>query len=354
MRLNSSPGSTPTQTVRILIADRNRMGTQLLAESLGRDARFEIIPATAHSNVLSIVADQKPELALISADFDGAAKKGLQLARSLNGRKPSVRIVILLETSTRESVVAAFRCGAAGVFCRNEALSDLNACIERVSRGEIWANKHHSEYLMEALRSAPSCEGIEAGKIDQLSPRELQVAERAAQGESNKQIADRLGLSEHTVKNYLFHVFEKLGVSNRFELLFLLFKECNGSSTDRSPLTLVTEGGHPIETYLTAAEEGSVAAQFVVGLAHLEGYGVEQNGLSAYYWLRLAEASSRELGDRSRALVEQLGSAGKKHEIEDVEHRVSIAVKNNKLLQKKHSDEFIKRGVDSPSLRIAV
>jgi DNA-binding CsgD family transcriptional regulator len=82
-------------------------------------------------------------------------------------------------------------------------------------------------YLMEALRTSPSCEGIDAGKIDQLSPRELQVAKHAAQGESNKQIADRLSLSEHTVKNYLFHVFEKLGVSNRFELLFLLFKERN-------------------------------------------------------------------------------------------------------------------------------
>jgi len=208
--------------------------------------------------------------------------------------------------------------------------------------------------LLDALRTTPSCEGIEAGNIDQLSPRELQVAERAAQGESNKQIADRLGLSEHTVKNYLFHVFEKLGVSNRFELLFLLFKECNGSTADRAGVTLATEPGHPIETYLTAAEEGSVAAQFVVGLAHLEGYCVEKNGLSAYYWLRLAEASSRELGHRSRALVEQLRSAVEAHEIEDVEHRISIAVKNNKLLQSQRPAEFIRRSVDSPPLRIAI
>jgi two-component system nitrate/nitrite response regulator NarL len=73
--------------------------------------------------------------------------------------------------------------------------------------------------LLEAFRSTPSCEGIEIGKIDQLSRREFQIAEHAAQGESNKQIADQLGLSEHTVKNYLFHVFEKLGVANRIELL---------------------------------------------------------------------------------------------------------------------------------------
>ena len=347
----SSPSSIPTQAIRILIADRNRMGSQLLAESLGRDSRFEIVAAAAPADILSIVTTLQPHLALISADFDGAAKKGLQVARTLNGRDPSVRIVILLEMSTRESVIAAFRCGAAGVFCRTESLSELPSCIERVSRGEIWASKSHSEFLLEALRSTPSCEGIGAGKIDQLSRRELQVAEHAAQGESNKQIADRLGLSEHTVKNYLFHVFEKLGVSNRFELLFLLFKECNGQITDRPGVSLATELGHPIEIYLRAAEEGSVAAQFVVGLAHLEGYCVEKNGLSAYYWLRVAEASSCELGHRSRALVEQLRSTVKTDEIEALEQSVAIAVKNNKLFTNKRPAEFIRRSVDSPPLR---
>src|SRR5450755_1424520 len=354
MRLHSSPSSIPAQATRILIADRNRMGNQLLAESLGRDPRFEIVASAAPAEILSVVTNLQPDLVLISADFDGAAKKGLQVARTLKGRNPSVGIVILLEASTRESVIAAFRCGAAGVFSRSESLSDLACCIERVSRGEIGANKSHSEFLLEALRSAPSCEGIEAGKIDQLSRRELQVAEHAAQGESKKQIADQLGLSEHTVKNYLFHVFEKLGVSNRFELLFLLFKECNGSTADRAAVTLATEQGHPIETYLTAAEEGSVAAQFVVGLAHLEGYCVEKNGLSAYYWLRLAETSSQELGHRSRALVEQLRGAVQAHEIDDVEQRISIAVKNNKLLQSRRPDEFIKSNVASRSLRMAI
>jgi two-component system nitrate/nitrite response regulator NarL len=354
MRLHPSPSSTPTQSIRILIADRNRMGNQLLAESLGRDPRFDIVAAVAPAEILPVVTNLQPDLALISADFDGAAKKGLQVARTLKSRNPSVGIVILLEGSTRESVIAAFRCGAAGVFSRTDSLSELAHCIEHVSRGEIGVNKNHSQFLLETLRNTPSCEGIEAGKIDQLSPRELQVAERAAQGESNKQIADQLGLSEHTVKNYLFHVFEKLGVSNRFELLFLLFKECNGATADRAAVTLATEQGHPIETYLTAAEEGSVAAQFVVGLAHLEGYCVEKSGLSAYYWLRLAETSSHELGHRSRALVEQLRSAVQAHEIEEVEQRISIAVKNNKLLRSQRPDEFIKSNVVSRPLRMAI
>jgi two-component system nitrate/nitrite response regulator NarL len=353
MRLHSSPSSVVASSIRILIADRHRMGNQLLAESLGRDPQFEIVAAAAPSDILSMVTNLQPDLALISADFEGAAKKGLQVARTLKQRNPDVKIVVMLETSTSESVMGAFRCGAAGVFCRTEALSELASCILRVSRGEIWANKSQSEILLEALRAAPSCEGIDADKLDQLSPREVQVAEHAAQGESNKQIADSLGLSEHTVKNYLFRVFEKLGVSNRFELLFLLFKECNGQPRD-SGLSLGSEPGHPIESYITAAEQGSVAAQFVVGLAHFEGYCVEKDGLAAYYWLRVAEENSGEFRDRSRVVVEQLRSTVKTEELEAVEENIAKAVKNNKLLKSQRPVEFIKRKPESAILRLAI
>ena len=222
-------------------------------------------------------------------------------------------------------MIAAFRCGATGVFCRTEPLSELLACIERVSRGEIWASSSHSQFLLEALEALHPARALTRAKSVYLSHRELQVAECAAQGQSNKQIADRLGLSEHTIKNYLFRIFEKLGVSNRFELLFLLFKECNAQATGRGRAPLGTEIANPIETYLKAAEEGAVAAQFVVGLAHLEGYCVEKNDRSAYYWLRMAEENSGTIRHRSRALVEKLRSTVKTDDIEAVEHRVAIA-----------------------------
>ena len=175
-----------------------------------------------------------------------------------------------------------------------------------------------------------------------LSKREVQVAELAAQGYSNKQIADQFQLSVHTVKNYLSRVFEKLGVSNRCELLFLLFNEGNGLSS-RAVGRNVFGLGNPIEIYLKAAEEGYAAAQFIAGLAHLEGYGVEKNGHSAYYWLRMAEENSSAVRERSRALTQNLRTKINPGEIERLERRIASGTQNDKILASEPVDLFKQR-----------
>ena len=330
------------------------MGSQLLAESLGRDPRFVIAGIAAMTELPSLAGSCKADVAVISVDSDSTTKKGLQVARTVHSRRPDIQLVVLLEQGTRESVSASFRCGATGVFCRTESLSELPVCIECVSRGKIWASPNHSQFLLEVIRSVPSCEGIDSSKLGLLSHRELQVAECAAQGQSNKQIAERLDLSEHTVKNYLFRIFEKLGVSNRFELLFLLFKECNAQAPLGMALPFATDIGHPVEAYLKAAEAGSVAAQFVVGLAHMEGNCVEQNSLSAYYWFRVAQANALEFGKRSRELIERLHGTFETHEIDALEQSIASAVQGNKLLKKPRPVDLSKRHTNSRLLRVAV
>jgi DNA-binding NarL/FixJ family response regulator len=343
--ISSFDSPQSAQPVRILIADQNCMASQLLAERLDRDSRFEAIgveSAVGTADILNAVSAEKPNVVVISGDFDGAPKKGLQVARALSARGSAVHIVVLLELNTRESVVAAFRCGAKGVFCRSNPLAELSACIERVSRGEIWASSEETGYLLEAMRNVPSCDGIDSDKVGMLSKREVQVAERAAEGYSNKQIAEQFLLSEHTVKNYLSRVFEKLGVSNRFELLFLLLKEGNGLSS-RALGPNVSGVGNPVEIYLRAAEEGYAAAQFIVGLAYLEGCGVEKNGPSAYYWLRMAEENSAAVRQRSRALTEDLRTKLNPGEIEGLERRVATGAQNDKLLAGEPTEIFGKR-----------
>lgn len=90
-------------------------------------------------------------------------------------------------------MIASFRSEAKGVFCRNEPLSELHSCIDRVSQDRIWARPTEAEYLLEAIESAPTCDGL--GEMTSLTKRERKVAELTAQGFSNKHIAREFGIS---------------------------------------------------------------------------------------------------------------------------------------------------------------
>jgi two-component system, NarL family, nitrate/nitrite response regulator NarL len=301
--------------IRVVIVERDLMSSQLLAESLERDSRFQVVGVPSTDELVSVATVRQPDVAVIYADLVPGAKKGLHVTRVLNVRLAGIRVVLLLDSLTRESVLASFRSGATGVFCRTEPVSEFRACIEQVSRGEIWAKGGAAKYLLEAIRSGPPCGAIE-GDISMLSKREIDVVECAVQGQTNKQIAGQLRLSTHTVKNYLFRVFEKLGVSNRIELLFWLFTH----TKDSFCAPAAAEGRtNSLQEYLQAAREGSVPAQFIVGFAYCEGRGIEKNESSAYYWLRMVEQNSTELRNSIRTLIQQVRSRMTAQEIETLE-----------------------------------
>ena len=176
------------------------------------------------------------------------------------------------------------------------------------------------------------------------------MAEVASQGQSNRQIAEQLKLSEHTVKNYLFRVFEKLGVSNRVELLFLLYN-ARDNGAGRQGL------GHarsPFEIHRKAAEEGSATAQFMVGLAYLQGAGVDKNLDSAYCWLRMAQQSSSVLQHRSQSAIEQLTAVLRPEELAALERKVETSLRRLSSSESKKSTGPAKSPEELPALRAAV
>jgi TPR repeat protein len=98
-----------------------------------------------------------------------------------------------------------------------------------------------------------------------------------------------------------------------------------------------------MDIYIKAAEEGYAAAQFIVGLAHLEGYGVEKNGHTAYYWLRMAEENSSAVRQRSRALTEDLRTRINPSEIEGLEKSIASGARKDKILANEPVDLFKQR-----------
>ena len=211
--------------VRVLVADSNRMNTQLLVEALARDLTLQVTEVEpSEAAILAQTAGEQVDVLLLSATLGESPKLGFHVARRLSEEQSKTRVVMLLDNSDRPSVLEAFRSGVRGVFCRTESLELLGKCIHVAHAGQVWANSRELGYLLEAVSQAmPRI--VDAKGLTLLSKREQEVVHCVAEGMSNREIAKHLTLTEHTVKNYLFRIFDKLGVSSRVEVVLYAFSQ---------------------------------------------------------------------------------------------------------------------------------
>jgi DNA-binding NarL/FixJ family response regulator len=219
--------------IRVLAADNTSMNTQLLVEALARDGQISMSASPAKTpEILGYVKKERPDIALVSLRQGDDSTAGFVLCREIAAASPATRVIMLLDSSERSAVIDAFRSGARGVFCRTEPLKLLAKCIVCVHKGQIWASSEELHYLVEAVAEPVPMRFATVGGKSLLSVRELDVVRCVAEGLSNREIAQRLTLREHTVKNYLFRIFDKLGVSSRVEVV--LYALSGGTSPHRS------------------------------------------------------------------------------------------------------------------------
>jgi two-component system nitrate/nitrite response regulator NarL len=212
--------------IHVLVGDNSRIHSQLLADALRRDPGLRIVGSGSSSHdVLEMAAHQRPDLVIISANLDDDPMGGIAALREFHEAHPQIPAIILVDSPKREIVLDAFRAGARGIFSKHESLETLCKCVRVVYEGQVWASSREVGLALEALSSAPTIRAVNAGGLNLLSRRELQVVHYLAEGLTNREIGARLGLSRHTIKNYLLKIFDKLGVSNRVELLFLTLSQ---------------------------------------------------------------------------------------------------------------------------------
>jgi two-component system nitrate/nitrite response regulator NarL len=211
-------GTNPYVRTRVLVADAVAMSCQLLVDALLLSQRFDAVAATTPEEVV-LALDRAPfDVVVISTSFSACALQGLRFMSEVRDHHRDLGVVALLDTMERNLVVEAFRCGAHGVFSRSDSFQALCKCILCVHAGQVWANSEELGFVLEALVDPLAGQTRALPSLRQLSKREEEIALMVAEGFSNRQISERLDLSEHTIKNYLFRVFEKLGVSTRVEL----------------------------------------------------------------------------------------------------------------------------------------
>ena len=224
--------------VRVLVADTTTMGSQLILEALRRDDRLQVVGVlTAPDDPAALPSDLNPHVAVVGVGADGSARRGFALLRQGLARYPGVRPVFLLDCATPELVVEAFRAGARGVVCRDDSLDVLRNCVCAVHAGQIWADSAQLGFVLDVFsrRWVPQTIVDSKGR-SLLSRRELDVVRCVSEGMTNREIAARLSLSEHTVKNYVFRIFDKLGISSRAELILYAIRPDSGMQESTFPL----------------------------------------------------------------------------------------------------------------------
>jgi len=204
------------RNLRVLVADCTPLTGHLIADNLRRDRTLVVTEAIGNSTTTTATS-LNPDVVILSEHMEGVSAKGFEILSTLRAAVPSARVVMLLDSATRELVVRAFRQGARGIFSRCDPLRLFSRCVHRVHEGQLWISGTQLEYLLQALAEAPQTRLVDTHGTVLLSKREQDIMGWLAAGYSNGAIARELNLSENTVKNHLFRIFNKLGVSSRVE-----------------------------------------------------------------------------------------------------------------------------------------
>jgi DNA-binding NarL/FixJ family response regulator len=225
---------TPKRSdISVLFAFPNSLTRELVMGALNRQKHFHVVAtATTAQEVLEALQTAHVNVALIAATLEDGPMSGIEVLRKFREGSPEVKSVILFFDSECNLVVDAFRAGAKGVFRLSQSTFKLLCrCVEQVHAGQIWGNCSELSEVVEAFAQFTPMRVTNADGMRVLTKREEEVVRLVAEGLQNREIAKELKLSEHTIKNYMFHIFEKLGVSSRVELVLYAVSNAKSSQT---------------------------------------------------------------------------------------------------------------------------
>ena len=215
---------TTTATIRVVIVDDHPMFREGLRKLLESDMGMEVCGEAGDVNgALDAVRRLTPDILLLDLAMPGAS--GLEVLRLLEYETVKTRPVVLTAAIARGEAVQALQLGACGVVLKAAASQVLSAAIHTVLAGQFWIDS-------EALPTVESCLrqllgrtelGERANDFD-LTAREKEILTALVDGSSNREIAERFGVSEVTVKHHLNSIFDKCGTSNRVELVLFALR----------------------------------------------------------------------------------------------------------------------------------
>lgn len=189
--------------VRVMLADDHAILREGIRAILQRDEELEIVAEAGESNeVVDVVGTVKPDVLVLDLVMPGL--DGLEVFRLVRERSPETKILVFSGYMSDELIVQCLQAGAKGYVGKTAKSGDLVGAIKVVSTGGVWAEQR---MMAKALEKSPT-----------ITKRELEIIRLVSEGMRNKEIADKLGISEKTVKAHMHSVFKKLNVEHRLQV----------------------------------------------------------------------------------------------------------------------------------------
>jgi DNA-binding NarL/FixJ family response regulator len=191
---------------------------------LALEEDFEVVAqAQDGRQVLEVLQQYTPDILLLDLKMPGL--DGLATLQRLQAVKNKTRVIVLTASDDKNEFVQAMKLGTSGIVLKQTATELLIKSIRKVHAGEIWLDSHTTAAVIRqfvAADEAPPPSAPQAATRERerspLSQREREIVALVAQGFKNKEMAEKMFISEQTVKNHLHNIFDKLGVSDRLEL----------------------------------------------------------------------------------------------------------------------------------------
>lgn len=207
--------------VRIVLADDHPIVRDGLKKLLQLEDDFEVVGEAGDGReVIDRVQELDPDILLLDLrmpNLDGLA--ALQALQQTNKR---TRVIVLTASEDKNEFVQAMKLGCSGIVLKQTAPDLIVKSIRKVHAGEIWLDSHTTAAVMRqfstGFESSSSSSSGKGRERSPLSAREREIVALVAQGYKNKEMAEKMFISEQTVKNHLHNIFDKLGVSDRLEL----------------------------------------------------------------------------------------------------------------------------------------
>jgi DNA-binding NarL/FixJ family response regulator len=204
--------------VRVMIVDDHPVTRDGLRAALGTAEDVEIVgEASSGEEAVKVVNEVEPDVVFMDVRMPGM--NGIEATRAIRQGNPDTRVILFTVDESRASIAEAIQAGVSGYLLKDVGVDELVSAARLALEGKAVIHPTLTQAFIEEVRL------VDRKPEAPLSRREIEILQRVAYGATTKEVADKLGISPHTVKTHLERIFEKLGANDRAQAVAIAIRQ---------------------------------------------------------------------------------------------------------------------------------